>query len=136
MIMRKLFLFCFAALLAVGLTACGKKGGDSGCSETAMTISTIPAINTVDPPGVGPDFPVQVNITANLPAAGATVTITAKPVSSSTAFYTETRTVTAANNTFNITNTPAATSCVVTISVTSKSCSNNKWTGTYNYSRK
>lgn len=135
--MRKITLFCFAVLLVLGLSKCGKSGGgSSSCSETAMTVTTTPALNSVDPPAPGPDFPMQVNITANLPAAGATVVVTAKPESSGTAFFTETRTVTSANNTFNITNTPVSTSCIVTITVTSKSCSSNTFTGSYRYSRK
>ncbi|MFT3826012.1 MAG: hypothetical protein QM731_18975 [Chitinophagaceae bacterium] len=135
--MRKITLICITALLVLGLSKCGKSGGgSSSCSETAMTVTTSPAIGTVDPPAPGPNFPLQVNITANLPSAGATVVVTAKPESTGTAFFTETRVVTAANNTFTITNTPASTSCIVTVTVTSKSCASNTFSGTYRYSRK
>jgi hypothetical protein len=122
-----------------GIAACGKSGGGGGttsCSETAMTVSTTPATGTVQPSAAGTTFPLAVNISANLPAAGATIEVKARPESSSTAFYTETKTATAAVTNFTITATPVGVPAIVEITVTSKSCATNKFTGSYRYSRK
>jgi hypothetical protein len=122
----------------VGISACGKGGGNGGgsCSETAMTVATTPALNSVEPPSAGTTFPLTVNISANLPAAGATIEIKARPEASSAAFYTETKTATSALNNFTITATPVGVPSIVEITITSKSCATNKFTGSYRYSRK
>jgi hypothetical protein len=121
------------------MSSCGGKGGGGGCSETAITVSTTPAVGTNEPPAPGPDFPLTVNISAGLPSAGVTIEIKARPETPANAspFFTKTENnVTSATNNFTITNTPAGTTCVVDITVTSKSCNTNKWTGSYRYSRK
>lgn len=120
--------------------ACGKGGGGGGgggCTETALQVSTTPAINTTEAPAPGPDFPLTVNITGGMPTAGVTIQIKAHPDGSTTNFFAPTATSTTnASNSFTITGTPAATNAVVDITVTSKSCATNKWTGSYRYSRK
>jgi hypothetical protein len=136
--MKKLIIPVVAAALVVAFSYCGKGGGGGGgCNETAMTVVTIPANGTVEPPAPGPDFPVQVNITANKPAQGVNIEIKAHPEGSTTNFYTSG--VVGSNNssnTFTITNTPATVTCVVDITVTSKSCATNKVTLSYKYSKK
>ncbi len=115
----------------------GGGGGNQGCSETGVTATTTPALNTVDPPAPGPDFPLTVNV-SNIPSAGVTIAVKAAPESpaGAAAFYTESRTSTTSSNSFTITGTPSATSCIVTVTITSKSCSTNTFSGTYRYSRK
>jgi len=120
-----------------GIAACGKGGGGStSCSETGMTVTTTPAIGTTVPPAAGTTFPLAVNISANLPAAGVTIVVKARPESASTAFYTETKTATTALTNFTITATPVGVPSIVEITVTSKSCATNVFTGSYRYSRK
>jgi hypothetical protein len=135
--MKKLTLIVVAAALVfVTMQSCGK-GGGGGCSEPAMTVVTVPANGTVEPPGPGPDFPLQVNITANKPSAGVTIEVKAHPEGSSANFYTSGAvSSTNANNNFNITGTPQTVICQVDIVVTSKSCATNKVTLSYKYSRK
>jgi hypothetical protein len=126
----------FILLTAIG--ACGKDGGGSGgaCSEPAMAVTTTPANNSTEAPAAGTTFPVSVNITSNLPASGATIEIKARPEAGTTAFYTESKLATSALNNFTVTNTPLGTPAIVEITITSKSCATNKWTGSFRYSRK
>jgi len=128
-----------AALLLATLQNCSKGGDDGGggCSEPVMTVTTLPANGTVEPPAPGPDFPLQVNITTNKPAAGVTIEIKAHPEGSTTNFFTAgPASSTSTINNFTITNTPATVTCVVDITVTSKSCATNKVTLSYKYSKK
>ena len=135
--MKKLSLYGLAILFILAtMPNCKKGGGGGGCSETALAVSTTPANNSTEPPAPGPDFPLQINITAGLPAAGVTIEIKAHPESSTTNFFTSNTSSTNSSNTFNITGTPTATSAKVDITITSKSCASNKWTGSYRYSRK
>lgn len=137
--MKKFAQYCLLALSILTLAAsCGGKGGnDKPCSEAAMSVSTDPAIGSTATPAPGPNFPLQVNISANLPAAGVTIQVTATPEAGGNAFFTQTlNDVKTAVSNFSITNTPVSTTCKVDITITSKSCSNNKWTGSYRYSRK
>lgn len=138
--MKKAALLGLAVMSILFFTpACGKKGGGGGggCSETALQVTTIPAINSTEAPAPGPDFPLQVTITAGMPTAGVTIQVKAHLDGSTTNFYAPAATsTTSASNSFTITGTPAASSCVVDITVTSKSCATNKWTGSYRYSRK
>ncbi len=136
--MKKIVSFTIIVLmLVIGSQACKKSGGGGGeCSEPALAVTTTPASNTTEPPAAGTSFPVMVNITGNLPAAGATIDIKARPENSNTAFYTESKLATAAISNFTITNTPLGTPAIVEITITSKSCATNKWTGSFRYSRK
>jgi hypothetical protein len=127
-----------AAFILLTMQNCGKGGGGGSCSEPAMTVVTSPANGSVEPPGVGPDFQVQVNITANKPTSGVTIEVKAHPDGNSTNFFTTSPPIstTSANNTITITGTPSTVSCVVDIVVTSKSCASNKVTLSYKYSKK
>lgn len=134
---RLIITFIAAASLLISMPNCGKGGGSGGCNESAMTVVTTPANGSVEPPAPGPDFPVQVSITANKPSAGVIIEIKAHPEGSSTNFYTSGAvSSTSTNNSFTITGTPATVTCVVDITVTSKSCGTNKWTGSFKYSKK
>jgi hypothetical protein len=130
--------FVAAACILVS-TRCSKGGGGGGggCNESAMTVVSSPANGTVEPPAPGPDFPLQVNITANKPSAGVTIEVKAHPDGSSTNFFASGAvSSTSTNNNFTITGTPPTVTCVVDITVTSKSCATNKVSLSYKYSKK
>lgn len=119
------------------LSDCKKKKGSDGCStEEPLQVTTTPAINSTEPPSPGSSFPLSVSITSALPVAGVTITIKARPENSQTAFYNESRNSGTAINNFIITGTPVTTPAIVEITVTSSSCSTNRFTGSYRYSRK
>ena len=136
--MKRILNPVYILLFFIATTAACKKsgGGGGGCGETALTVSTTPAIGTTEAPSAGTTFPLMVNVSANLPASGVTIDVKARAESSSTAFYTESKTATAAVTNFTITATPLGVPCIVEITVTSKSCATNKFSGSYRYSRK
>ena len=133
--MKKLAIYLGILLSFIAISqACSK---DDNCGEESINFTSTPAINSTEPPSPGPDFGLTVNIT-NMTTSGATIVVTAKPEDppSATPFFNQTVTTTTASNNFTITGTPLATSCIVTVTVTSKSCASNTKTGTYRYSRK
>jgi hypothetical protein len=137
--MKQIILFGWAVFFLLAVTpACKKKKDGGGCGEATIKVTTSPANGTVDPPSMGPTFPVIVNITEGMPSSGVTIEVKARPdANNSTPFFTETRqNITTTNNNFTITGTPAGTSCIVDITVTSRSCNTNKWTGGYRFSSK
>lgn len=138
--MKKIVFFGLVALaLVTVISSCGSKGGGDPkpCSETAMIVTTDPANGSTQAAAPGPNFTLTVNITANLPAAGVEIKVTAAPEAGGSAFYTQTLSDVRTNiSTFTITNTPANTANKVDITITSKGCNTNKWTGSYRYSRK
>ncbi|WEK36750.1 MAG: hypothetical protein P0Y53_04480 [Candidatus Pseudobacter hemicellulosilyticus] len=127
----------FLLVAATGLMTggCSDKGGDS-CSEAAMQVTTIPAIGTVEQPAPGPNFTLQVNITGGYPSGGASLEVKARTEAGNNSFFSTSTNAVSGTNTIAITNTPTASSCIVDITITSKSCNSNKWTGSYRYSRK
>jgi hypothetical protein len=138
--MKKLVVYLGIVLILFAVSeSCSKSGGGgSGCDgEAALNFTSTPALNSTEPPAPGPDFGVTVKIT-NLPAAGATIVVTAKPENpaSATPFFTQTVNTTTSSTDVTITGTPLATSAIVSITVTSKSCATNTKNGTYRYSRK
>lgn len=141
-IMKKIVFFGLALIIMITITqSCGKGGGGGGgnnnCSEAALQVSTTPANGTTEPAAPGPNFPLQVNITANLPSAGVTIEVKAEPDAGGAAFFTQTLSDVKTNiSNFTITNTPSGSVSKVTVTVTSKSCASNKWTGGYRYSKK
>lgn len=139
--MKKIVFLVLALIFMIIITpSCGKGGGGGGnnnCSEAALTVSTSPAVGSNDRGLIGPNFPLQVTISAGLPTAGVTIEVTAAPEAGGTAFFTQTLTdVKTSVSNFTITNTPSTTVCKVNITVTSKSCASNKWQGSYTYSKK
>lgn len=138
--MKKVILLGLAVLLVISVTvSCKKKkDGVDRCGEIEIKVATIPASGTVDPPAPGPTFPLVVNITEGMPSSGVTITVSARQDGgSSTPYFTETRdNVTMSSNSFTITNTPTGTTCIVDITVTSKTCNTNQWKGSYRYAGK
>ncbi len=135
--MKKALLPWIAVLLVlVSMPYCKKKKTDSCATEATLVVSTTPANGTTELPAPGPTFPLSVSITSAMPASGVTIEVKARPDASSTTFYTETKSTTVKDNSFTITNTPNTVTCIVEITVTSKTCSTNKWTGSYRYSKK
>jgi len=136
--MKKITLLGLAVLLILSaIVSCKKKksGDEGGCGEQKIKVLTIPAINTVDPPAPGTDFPLVVNI-ETMPPSGATVIVNAKSENNGTVFFTDTLKKPLTSNSLTITNTPPGVSCLVTIAVTSATCNTNTWSGTYRYTAK
>ena len=132
--MKKLLSLTLCVIFIIGVMPyCKKK---KTCSETPMQVTTTPAIGSTEAPAPGPDFPLRVTISANMPAAGVTISVKARPDAGGNFFFTESRSSTSANNDFTIKNTPVTTVGLVEITVTSNGCSSNAFTGTYRYSRK
>ncbi|HUR10053.1 MAG TPA: hypothetical protein VM012_01715 [Flavitalea sp.] len=134
---RKSFLLALTVLIILGIMPnCKKKKDDTCSSQPAIVATTSPAVNTVEAPGPGPTFALRVTITSTLPSGGVTIEVKARPEASATTFYSESKTATTSVTDFTITNTPQNVPSIVEITITSKSCSSNKWTGSYRYSRK
>ena len=133
--MKKLLVFCLVSFTAIVLfTACKK---NSEPAEAGLVAETTPANNSNNLNILGPDFPLKVEITSAMPAQGVKIDITAKKESSADpAFFTSTNNTTAPQNNYTITNTPSGATCIVTITVTSLTKSNNVWMGSYRYSKK
>lgn len=141
--MKKMFAAALLVMSSLAFTRCSDKGGDDTppppdpCAETKLAVTTTPGINTVTPAQIGADFPVTVNITAGFPAAGATLNVVAKNEGNNAIiFEANPTTVTSGVNNVTILNTPAGAAVVVQVTVTSKNCATNKWTGSFRYSRK
>jgi hypothetical protein len=138
-IMKKIILFGLAVLFVLAVTiSCKKKkdGGTDRCGETEVKVLTIPANGTVDPPSPGSTFPLIVNI-ESMPVSGVSITVSARAeAGNATPYFTETRDNVLSSNSFQITNTPAGTACIVDVTVTSKTCNTNQWKGGYRYSTK
>jgi hypothetical protein len=117
--------------------SCGSKSGGNSTPEANLTVVTTPATGSDQAAAPGPTFSLSVQITSVLPPQGVTIAISAE-VSGTTGnpFYTTSTSSTSAINTFTITDTPAQQTCVVTITVTSKTKASNIWTGSYMYAMK
>lgn len=120
--------------------SCKKKssggGGGGGTTEANLAVTLNPPANSTQPAAPQTDFPLTVSITSTMPPQGVTIDVRAAPDGSATNFFTESRSSTAANNNFTITNTPTGVVCVTTVTVTSKTKATNTVTLTYRYSRK
>lgn len=133
------FLALCAILFLAVMPACKKSssGGSDPCTtEKTLSVTTNPGNGTTQAAAPGPDFPLQVTINSSIPSAGVTIEVKARPEASTTTFYSTSISSSTASNNFTITNTPSATPCIVEITVSSKGCSTNKWTGSYRYSKK
>ncbi len=105
--------------------------------EAGLAVETTPANNSNNLNILGPDFPLKVEITSTMPPNGVKIAITAKKDGSADpAFFTSTNNSSAPQNNYTITNTPSGVTCVVSITVTSLTKSDNVWMGTYRYSKK
>lgn len=135
--MKNTFLPWLAVMvILIALPYCKKKSSDSCGSETSLAVSTTPATGTTEAPAPGPTFPLKVSITSAIPASGVTIEVKARPDGASTTFFSEQRSSSTKDNDFTITGAPATVVCLVEISVTSKTCGTNKWTGSYRFSKK
>jgi hypothetical protein len=137
--MKKWFLLSsLGALFLLGVIACGKDngGGGGGSTEDKLVASLTPAVGSVQPPALGPDFSVQVAISSKMPASGVKVEVSAKPEAGGTAFFSTQGNTSAATNNYTITGTPINVASIVEVKITSLTQSTNTWTGSYRYSRK
>jgi hypothetical protein len=114
----------------------GGGGGGGGTTEANLAVTLNPPANSVQPAAPQTDFPLTVSITSTMPPQGVTIDVKAAPDGSSTNFFTDSRSSTAANNNFTILNTPVGVVCVTTVTVTSKTKATNTVTLSYRYSRK
>lgn len=139
--MRRILFNVFAIVILLSGVAgnCKKKNnGGGGTNEPALAVTLDPAANSLQPPSAQTTFPLTVTVTSTMPAAGVTIDVSCKKDdgSSDPAFFTTSISATSATSNFSITNTPIGVICVTSVTVTSKSTSSNKWTGSYRYSRK
>lgn len=137
--MKKTFYIWSAVLLLMlSMPYCKKKkpAPDACTTEATLSVTTNPASGSTQAPAPGPTFPLKVTINSTIPASGVTIDVKAKQEGGTTNFYSETKTSTVKDTDFTITNTPNTVTCVVEITVTSKTCATNKWTGSYRYSKK
>lgn len=138
--MKKIFLPLLMVLTVSALVSnCGKGGGsgpDSCSSEAALSVTTSPANGATELPSPGPSFPLKVTVGSTLPPSGVSIQVKVKQDGSSTYFFNQTYNATAAVTDITITGTPSTVVCVVEVTVTSKTCNTNKWSGSYRYSMK
>ncbi|HEU4608847.1 MAG TPA: hypothetical protein VFS31_12115 [Chitinophagaceae bacterium] len=134
--MKRIPLLILVLFVLAVMPACKKKKSDSCSSEPAISVTTIPANGTTEAPAPGPTFPLQVTINSALPPGGVTIEVKAHQEGQSTNFYSTSTTSASKDNSFTISGTPKSVTCVVEITVSSRNCSNNKWSGNYRYSMK
>ena len=135
-VLRLLILFFISSVIIS--SGCKKGGGGGGGSEANLVVTTNPPINQTQLPSNGP-FNLTITITSTMPPGGVKIEVNArKDDGTNPAPFFSTTIASTSNATTNITitNTPAATQCIVDIKVTSLSKSTNTWTGVYRYSRK
>ncbi len=136
--MRK-FLFYSFITSAIVFGVAGKcKKTPPPPSEATLAVTLNPAAGSIQPASPQTDFPLTVTITSTMPPQGVTIDVSAKKDDGSGApvFFTTTQNSSTAVNNFTITGTPAGVLCLTTVTVTSRTNSTNKFTGTYRYSRK
>ena len=128
MIFKKLVLFGAMSATMFTFSYCGKGGGTTPADpcKTGSTEAIAP----------GPTFPLRVSVSSTMPASGVTIEVKAHPEGSTTNFFSDSKSTTTKDNDFTITSTPSTVICVVDIVVTSRTCTTNKWTGSYRYSKK
>jgi len=125
-----ILIFVFAPFLA----GCG--GSSKTNTEPSLTVTTTPAINTVQAPALGPTFPLNVTVTSTMPPKGVTISVKATVDGSANSFFTTSKSTTVKSNDFTISGQQIADENVVTITVTSNGTASNTWTGSYRYSAK
>jgi len=135
---KVLYLFLMLCFTTVILSSsCKKGGGGGGGNEPALVVELSPAANSNQAPAPGPDFPLTVTIKSTLPPSGVKIDVVARQdVAGSTPFFSQSINSTVSVNNFNITNSPRNVTIKVDVTVTSLTDSNNKFTGSYTYSRK
>ena len=132
---RMLQLFIVPAII-FGIGSCSDKGGGGSGDEANLVVTLNPPAGSTQAAAPQIDFPLTVSITSTMPPQGVTIDVKAAPDGSTTNFFTESKSTTAANNNFTITGTPTGVVCVVTVTVTSKTKATNTVTLSYRYTRK
>lgn len=140
MIFKKLVLFGAMSATMFTFSYCGKGGGttpaDPCKTDPSLSVTTTPANGSTEAIAPGPTFPLRVSVSSTMPASGVTIEVKAHPEGSTTNFFSDSKSTTTKDNDFTITSTPSTVICVVDIVVTSRTCTTNKWTGSYRYSKK
>ena len=134
---KRLLQFFIVPAIIFGIDSCSDKGGGGGGGgDEANLVVTLPPAGSTQPAAPQIDFPLTVSITSTMPPQGVTIDVKAAPDGSTTNFFTDSKSSTAANNNFTITGTPTGVVCVTTVTVTSKSKATNTVTLSYRYTRK
>lgn len=138
--MKKILFFVFVSTaLVFGLGGSCKKSSTPPPSGEATLVAILsPPAGSVQPPAPQTNFPVSVLITSTMPSQGVQIDVSAKKDDGSGAgpFFTDTKTTSSPTANFDITGTPVSVVCIAEVTVTSKTNANNKWTGSFRYSRK
>lgn len=135
--MKNILLLLCSAILLFSMSRCSKgNGGGGGGGETPIQVTLTPPAGSVQPAAPGPTFPLTVQVTAGMPAAGVNIKVSVAQDGSSNNFFNYNQNTTSAQTDITITGTVAGVVCVVTVTVTSQSSPSNKWTGSYRYSMK
>ena len=133
---RNLPFLSLVALTLLFTPFCSKKPAADPCkSEAVLSVTTTPATGSTETPSAGP-FSLRVSVISTIPPSGVTIDVKARPESGTTTYFTATQNTSSKDTDFTITNTPSTVTCLVEITVTSKTCVTNKWTGSYRYSKK
>ena len=133
---RNKYLFLSICIILFAVIAC-QKGSGNGGTEQNLVVETLPLANGhVEAAAPGPDFPLTVTIKSTMPGGGVKIDVTAKPDGGVVAFFSSSKTTSAATTSFTITGTTAGVVSLVEFTVTSVSNSSNTWKGSYKYSRK
>jgi len=132
-------LFIVPAII-LGIGSCSDKGGGGGggggTTEANLAVTLNPPAGSTQPAAPQTDFPLTVTVTSTMPPQGVTIDVKAAPDGSTTNFFTDSKSATAAMTPFTITGTPTGVVCVATVTVTSKTKATNTWTGSFRYTRK
>jgi len=135
--MKKVLYLCCILMFATSIMSGSCKKGGGGSNEATLAVELTPSVNSNQAPSPGPDFPLVVTIKSTMPPSGVKIDVSAKEdVASSIPFFTASVNTSTATNNFTITNTPRTVTVRVTVTVTSLTDANNKWTGSYTYSKK
>ena len=132
-----LYLMYILSLATVLISGNCNKGGDPPTNEPALVVELNPAAGSNQAPAPGPDFPLTITIKSTMPPSGVKIDVVARPdVAGSTPFFNNSFNSTTSVNNVNITGSPRNVTLRVEVTVTSLTDSNNKFTGSYTYSRK
>ena len=133
---KKLLQLFIVPIIIFGIGSCSDKGGGGEDDEANLVVTLNPPAGSTQPAAPQIDFPLTVSITSTMPPQGVTIDVKSAPDGSTTNFFTESKSSTAANNNFTITGTPTGVVCVTTVTVTSKTKATNTVTLSYRYTRK
>ncbi len=123
-------------LVSAAFLSCGSKGGGSSTPETSLAVTTNPKNGDDLAAAPGPQFTLTVTVTSVMPPKGVTIAVTATVDGTTTTFFTNSVSTSAATSTFTITGTPSQKVCDVNITVTSNTLSSNTYKASYRYTMK